>query len=373
MFRILLLLKIHLFSFVHRLRHDFIRELIVGLCSLVLLGLFYYIFDDFLNSELAKLSMAMRDRFAEVLAWGLLLGGAFSIGRWCRTFYAMPSSLVNRIEILGERPGVIRVLGVFHVFLLFMGVYGPLWWFVDTVLVAWMGAKTAVVFSILLLVSLGSWLMKERGAREGGKLSMFAGSPLLALVQWRLWQIFFRNRITQFCLGLSLLFMGISFLVGVAEIPFVAVFGSSFMVGFLGACALAFQYSDDVQYGWVEKSLGVSHRLYMHNLTLTATILALLLAVCNAFAWCIGAANSDAGQFFDQGLRAFAVTFIPVWMVPFALFQIDARRAALTILLTFLSGIFAATAVYATWFSLLLMPLIVYYGYQSQEGRFYRA
>lgn len=373
MFRTFLLLKIHLLSFFHKLRHDFIREIVVGFCSLVLLGLFYYVFDDFLNVEVAKLSLAMRDRFAEALAWGILLVGAFFGGRWTKGFFVVPSSLFNRIALLGESPTVLRCLGVFHVIIVLASVFGPLWWFVDGVLIDWKRGKALAVFLVMLTLSSVSWLLKEPAPRDWQDKPSLSFSPLLALVQWRLRQIFFRNRVSQFCLGLSFLFTGVSLLAGFSGFPFVAVFCSSYIVGSLGACALAFQFSEDIQVGWVEKNLGISHEFYMHALSLSSIVVALLLAVCNSLAWSAGALSVGETQVVENGLKALTVTFIPGWMVPFAFFQIDARRPALTILVTFLSGLFVATAIYASWFSMLLLPLIVYYGYQSQEGRFYRA
>ena len=73
-----------------------------------------------------------------------------------------------------------------------------------------------------------------------------------------------------------------------------------------------------------------------------------------------------------KGLEVF-ITFTPVFLVPFAIFQIDGRRAIIQVMSIILASIFICTGIYASLFSIVLLPVVAYYGINSQDGRFYRA
>lgn len=371
------LLGIHVLSFFHKLRHDLIRELVVAFCSLILLALFYYVFNDFLNTEVKNISIPMRDYFAQTLAYILMVVSAFSAGRLIRSFFVNPQSLFQSTRFLGENPFARKCLAVFHTLLILCLVYIPIWKLIDAKLVQWSALRIAVSSCMMLLISLLAAFLRETPERnhvpETSKRK--PTSSLKAMLYWRLQILLKRNKLTQFCFFLFLLCNTILGLASYLSLPFVAAFAISFWGGFLGACALSFQCAEDLDTSYLEKSSGVSHDTYLRMLFALSLILGTGLASLHALTWAVMKVFTqtlDLGVLLDS-LRIFFITGIPSWIVPAVLFQIDGRRALISILASFLVGIFIATAIYASWFSLVLLALIAYYGFSSQEGRFYRA
>ncbi len=370
------LLALHVLSFFHKLWHNFIRECVVALCSLILLALFYYVFNDFLNQEVRKISPKMRDDFAMVLAWILIFAGAFSGGRLIRAFFVSPRSLFKTIQLFGEEPAVRKTLALFHICLVLSVIYGPIWYVVNTMLVTWSLGKSLLYGFMMVLVSLSASLLGDRKSTQGKGWhpSINIGSRQ-AMVRWRLRILFSRNRVAQFCFGLFLLCALLMACTAYLALPFIAAFAIAFWGGFLGSCALCFQFGEDLQAGWLEKSSGVSHRHYMDTLFIVAGLVGSLLGILHATLWWLGALPYKPMVLpqIAGTLRIFLITATPCWIVPAVLFQIDARRVLIPILTSFLVGLFVATAIYASWFAVALLGLIAYYGYTSQEGLFYRA
>src|SRR5262249_43998386 len=106
--RALRLYAISLLALAHRLRHDLARELVVLVCTLVLLATFLYVFNDFLNVQVSSLSTAMRARFADA-ALGGLLATAFAVGvKLVRDELYGNASLARMARRMGESPATLR-------------------------------------------------------------------------------------------------------------------------------------------------------------------------------------------------------------------------------------------------------------------------
>lgn len=368
--KVVVLFGIHTLSFFHKLRHDLARELVVGFCSLILPALFYYVFNDFLNSEVQKISPHMRSSFGEFLAWTLCAGSAFAGGRLLRTFYMNPHSLFRSTEFLGEDPKTRRALGIFHAFVVFVLLYVPTWILIDRILTQWSSFKILISFLLMSVVSALASLLKQSSDTHTNHIPLqWTHSSIANMVYWRLYLLFVRNRLTQFCF---FLFTVCTFvLIGAAHrsFPFVAAFAISFWSGFLGACALSFQFAEDLNASYIEKSCGVSHNSYLRTLFFVSLLVGFLLGFVQALVFFLITGENAAAD----ALRIFFICATPMWVVPAVLFQIDGRRALISILTSFLTGLFLATAIYASWFALLLLPLTAYYGFNTQDGRFYRA
>lgn len=374
--RLAYLVSIHILSFFHKLRYDLARELVVGLCSLVLMALFYYVFNDFLNVEVQKISPLMRDRFAEFFAWFLLVIGAFASGRLMRQFFSAKQTLYQSLGFLGEDPKYRTTLAIFHCLGILSLVFTPILAINHFKLIQWTSyqyVKSSAIVGLILAST--SLLAKTPNSKSKDWLPRSTLAPLAVLVLWRLRQILLHNRLTQFCLSIALPFLGLLGAVAYFKLPFVGAFALSYWIGFLSSCALSFQYAEDLEASWIEKNLGVSHKLYLDNLFAVASAVGVLSASCVALVWILGASlqNSFSVIVYTEALKLFFISFACPFLVPAVLFQIDARRSAISILASFLMGLFLATAVYASWLGLALFPLVFHYAYSSQEGRFYRA
>ncbi len=370
--KIMYLLGIHTLSFFHKLRHDLIRELVVGFCSLIILALFYYIFNDFLNMEVKTLSPTMRDRFAEVLAYLLVFASSLGAGRILRTFIYEERSLFQTSRMLGEAPSFRKSLFAFHTFLVLSFVYVPMWICVDCILVKWSALKIFLLTLTMLVLSLSQVLFKEKINTRSIKLKLsWSYSSDKAMLVLRLQSLFFRNRLTQFCFILFVVCAILNMYAAFVKVPFVASIALSFWGAFLAACALCFQAAEDLEASWLEKSSGVSHQTFMRMLFSLSFLVGILVGTVSALLFFLGAGIS--GEHSLESLHIFFISALPSWVVPNVLFQIEGRRPLLSILASFLIALFLCTAVYASWFALGLIGILCYYGWTSQEGRFYRA
>lgn len=371
------LLGVHTLSFFHKLRHDLIRELVVAFCSLILLALFYYVFNDFLNSQVKNISLPMRERFAETLTWILILASSLGVGRILSASFHNPRSLFRSTLFLGETPRVRHLLGLFHILCVLIVIYTPVWFLIYKVLLPWSFYKILTITLFMSILSLCTSRISPPSYDEKKKeLRLhWSRSSQHALLEWRLQLLFLRNRLAQFCFLLFVLCSFMLFAAGVFSLPFVAAFALSFWGGFLASCALCFQFADDLESSRLEKSSGVSHQSFLMTLFTLALLVGSLMGTVNFVFWILSHSlwHTLNVETCTDALRIFFITALPSYIVPAVLFQIDGRRPVLSILASFLISLFITTAIYASWFALALLPLIAYYGFTSQEGRFYRS
>ena len=99
--RALKLVTLSFYQVIHRLRHDLARESVVIICGFILLSLFYYIFNDFLNIEINSLSSQMRDHFGLYLALALYASTAIASGQFIRKEFALARSFPRTAQYLG--------------------------------------------------------------------------------------------------------------------------------------------------------------------------------------------------------------------------------------------------------------------------------
>ena len=72
-------------------------------------------------------------------------------------------------------------------------------------------------------------------------------------------------------------------------------------------------------------------------------------------------------------LKVVLLAVLAPLLMPLLLFQIDVRRPAVQFITATLCALFIGTAILASWFSMLLYPLLRWYALQYSNGRFYRA
>ena len=81
----------------------------------------------------------------------------------------------------------------------------------------------------------------------------------------------------------------------------------------------------------------------------------------------------DLKTLLNHSGKVFCITLLPFLTAPWLMFQIDVRRPWISAVVSLLVNLFVGTALLASWLSVILVPILRYYGLQSQNGRFYRA
>ena len=365
----------------HRLRHDLGRELSVLIASCVMFATFFYVFNDFLNVQVAEIALNMRHAFARTLAIVVLLictaAGAFYVRkREARGVMQMAASL-------GESDRTLRIYHYLHAGTLLAAWHGGAWYLILRWLEPWPPLSLAVVEGTLLIGTFMLPQMPKSRGREGleprsrPSLNARMQSKISVLTRWRLQQILSRSRLSRIFLGLSVGFLTLVALAAARSAPpFVAAI-AGLAAGYCTAGTLCIQMASDLKHAWLERGVGVTHNEFIRAYHFTGGILGFLVGCSAAIAYLIGitsgSVNPDVGASILTAAKVIAVAAVPAVTVPCLLLQIDGRRLAVNLLLILIVSLFIGTAVFAHWLGVLLIPLLIGAAGPSQAGRFYRA
>lgn len=380
MLRALTLLKIAANSSLNRLRFDLARELVVLVSGGVVMATFAYIINDFLNVQVSGLSTVMRDRFAEPVAAAALLLGAFKAGAIIRNEWSGLSTPSRMAYSLGEHPKIIQIYRLLYSATILTTLHGISWWIVFRYLtVPTLPMLVAGELAMLVTTFLsGLWYRESSKDTEIVASSWLTAerdvNKLTSFVRWRTAQIALRNRTTRMCfivaLGLYLLLIPLQS----PAIPFFASVACSILASIVATSALFFQVSEDLNYAWAERTMGISHDDFCRGYQKISLMMAVPLILVALLSFLTGHYLFNDGEFSlaNAGTLALINLSTPV-LAPMLMFQIDGRRPVINLILLTIAAMFIDTAIFANKLSLLLIPVLHYYAAGSQTGRFYRA
>lgn len=356
----------------HRLRHDLTQELVVFLCGGVLLAVFFYIFNDFINEKVALLSTSLQSQLLGIFCSIIL----FFCGWMSAALFAREAwqelSLHRWQQRLGERPQLIRTFLVLYA--LTLGVCGLAIASLILRFTPWQGSwlMRIAMFAVGTITGLllQNWLHRRRQIPQEETApktdtSFTRGSKIAVMVRWRFLQMIQRSRICQMYL-VGALCIGI--LGGIASFlgfPVVALTLFALGQGYLFSAALLWQLQDDLRVAWMERNAGVSHQEIVkvyQRLSYAAALVSALFFASVAQVW----------QFSDGWKLPLLAALAPL-LTPGLMFQIDARRPALQSMALFLITLFCGTAILVHGAALVLVPLIMHQATQYQTNRYYRA
>jgi len=382
MIRAFLLLKLVIISLLNRLRFDLAREIVVLISGGVVLATFAYIINDFLNVQIQGLSQVMRDRFAEPLAYALLFICAFKAGAFIRAEWSNAETPTRMANFLGEKPEVIRMFKIWHTLLVLSILHGGGWWLVFNFLIKPNTSRILSVELLMLGVTIGSALWYKEGKElneheTGSWLKRDIGGKktrILSFVRWRLAQIVFRNRTARLCFIIATALYLLLIPLQANGIPFFASVACCILASIVASATLFFQLSEDLNYAWAERTMGMSHQDFCKGYQIISFLLALVLIITASIFYLVGS-QYVAGETIskEQLLTLACINFATPLIAPMVMFQIDGRKPVINFIVLTIAALFVGTAVFAHKASLLLIPILHYYTHNSQSGRFYRA
>lgn len=356
-------------QFFRRIFYSFAVELVVGLCGIILLALFYYIFSDFLNNQVQEISAALATILSNTLAAILLLIAAVTCGNQLSANQYHQEHLAQVAKRLGENPRTLRFFSLLQTASVVLVFYLPTLLLVKAGFVTWQARTNAEVISVMLIITAFSWWIASRRQRAFYDstrmhhhhllLAKTYRNPLVTMVVWRIKQIAFRNRRAQFLLLIALgcaLVNGCLLSWGYPH-ALIVVLGN--FCGLTVGAALIVQIAQDCRSSWIEKDCGVSQREFFNTLQVLGFIFAGISMVMQAlsigFAVLLGArAVGIEGIFFVQIM---AITATGPFLVPYLALQIDGKRAGLQTLTLVLVSLLFITAIFAHFVSIALLPL----------------
>ena len=379
-------------ALIRRIVSDFGRELTVALSSSVILATFAYVFHDFLDREVSTLSAALRQSLGAA-STVLLMLAAFGAGLRAVRSEIGSGSWRTFAAWIGEQRAVTRASALTHAGLVLALIHGAAWWLADLALMRLSplmigGGETLLVLATAARLNRRATateaMDRATTSRELWRLGRGSAATRrrLVLSRWRWSRILLAQPVTKVTALWALPFLLLLAAVGHGTAPLALAVLLAFAIGILAAAALAFAMAEDASRAWVERSLGVSHEEYLGAWELVALRVALTVGLAAALAYVLGQWLAEPtldflrGDDWASGLSAlgkvFVIAGLPALLAPMMMLQVDGRRPAVILLLTIVAALFLATAVYAHWLSLALVPLLRGFAHQSQAGRFYR-
>ncbi len=369
--RSIILAKMSFKGSLTRLQHDLAKEIVVALCSLVLLSLFMFIFSDFLGRRI--------DRIPETTRQTLGLIGMTPIVVWYsrKLLSTRSSELMATASRLGEDAKSIKTASALTLAGYAMAALVP----TNAIMAYLLPGAMVMNFVLLMIISLAaamfgdlipkrSWFSMPPAWKlpVAGKMGTIVNFRLRQLTKGN--ELFAKIMYAQFLLSM----------VAAALHAFVpdrfhpALFLLNSMAGFVLSCLLSLQLHEDLKLAWAEKTIGLSHDDVVAGYQWMSRLFMLVLLGMNASSFAAatllsGHSEHTWTQLFQSTLAGCAYLAI----TPGMLFQIDSRKPASQIALLFIIGLFISTAVLAWLPAFLLVPLLNYYTIPYQRDRFYRA
>ncbi len=375
--RILALIVHHNKQNLIRIRYDWGREMLVLSSTGILLGLFYYIFHDFLHTKLNDLPESLRQGISTRLMATVLLGlGAWIAGRLAQLFKDQPGWALFALRS-GEQPSVVDAFRRCQALLILVLSYGFFWLALAPSFVHWSLQDSVILqSSSLAIAALLFFFMRKNPAPGPSKwLQPILNDKLVSRAQtlrtWRWYQMLRRNRLCRLCLGLSAF---VQILIGIMHglgWPLFLCVLATMLASALLAWAVAFQLEEDMRAVWFERQLGCSHEEFVRVYQELCWFLGLGLALLSLALALIGgvAAREPASEWLK--LLPIACLF-PV-ITPSIMFQVAPDRPLLQILITSLIGLFLGTAIYANVLAIFLVAVAIHYAKTYQKDNFYRS
>lgn len=372
-FRSLRLVGYHNKQSVLKLRYDLGRELVVLISSAVLLGLFAYIFRDFLNDKLRAIPPSEQAAIARVFATVLLLMVGPLVAAPIYRLWRDDPSLRSFALRSGERPAIIKGFLGLQTLILIIFAYVLYWQLVGipwgkwelTYALMWQGLS-------LILGFLRLALHREKSSPIFKPLLDDSPSKRLkTLTDWRWKQIFLRNRLAKLCLGLAFFLQVASgvLLAPPLRAPFPLAILIAMASGLLIACAPSFQLEEDMRAIWFERQIACSHEEYVA----VYQRICLRLAVGFGISAVVIALLVRGFEAAPETLKLMPITALFPLLLPAVMFQIAPERPLLQIMTIALVGLFLGTAIFAHWGSIVVLPVALTYAKQYQQNNFYRS
>lgn len=362
---------------VMRLRYDVGRELVVIISSATLLGLFYYMFYDFLHAKLSDVDAALRAQLSrQFLVLLLLLLGPWTAGH-LRPLWQKGAGWIAFAGRSGERNGVIQSFRLLQSLLILGSVYGFYFGLIAPRFTFEGGLELWTLVSLALAGVRLAFLNPPDPSEGGGTgqrlkpiLSDAEQGRMSTLFFWRWHQLIRRNRMARLCLALSSLFAGLGALMLALAWPFFLLVLVCMAASLFLASALAFQLEEDMRSAWFERQIGCSHQEFVAVYQRLCYGIGLAFGIMMLLA--VSILRDSAGISWTEAWKILPIAALFPCLLPAVMFQLAPDRPLLQILVTALIGLFIATAIYAHGAALVLVPLVIYYAMQYQQDNFYR-
>ncbi|MDD9950060.1 MAG: hypothetical protein OXT67_00700 [Zetaproteobacteria bacterium] len=371
------LVWMHMCALRRRLLHKLLETIVTLFSSAVIAALFVYVAADFANQKLAMAAPF----YGFYVGWGFTcitsIGLTWWLGKEAGPFVDPQHPFYLYWQSRGLPPQVLTHARCLQLLLLLLLLYLPLQGGILRVMapdpyhplsIAVLLLSTGVMISWVLYHSTTSAHRSPQTLRHTYH-SLPQSSPPRILIRWRLLQSVYNQRPGRI---LAWVVSGLLF-----STPFLWASYQPFAVllaltsGVIGSCGCLYSYLQGLKLAWMEKQTGLSHSQFYLSLLCTHLLAAGAASVCMLLGY--GCTAAYTGELPE--LRAYVIPlasgWVPFLVAPQLFFHLRHNNFMVYILANTLLSLFWATAVYAVWWTLLIFPFVIQYGYQSQQDRFY--
>ncbi|MDA9951126.1 hypothetical protein N9D31_01000 [Oligoflexaceae bacterium] len=362
------LFRIHNQSFLRRLKNDFVNELVVLICASILAATFYYMFNDFVNGQIARIRPDWQMHILKSAAALLLLLTSLWQGRKISDQIRSSRSLGTMAQRLGEKPSVVRSYHVISIVCFYVASQAVIVFATDRWLYSfsprvWLTLSAAG----LVIIAFRCLIAAKTTSRSIKPIQISGGTKKRTMVLWRLNLILRRMKGAYPLLALSVLCSVLASWQWSEAGKTPLVFISAYLSGFLAVTPVFLQLKQDLKMAWVERTTGVSHA----DILIIYRVIALILA---AIFWLPFIATAIVtGSDVLEGTQIVFAGITPALLSSALLFQIDPRRPLIQFVTLFFAALFIATGIFVHLAAVIVIPGFNYYIFASQEGRYYRA
>jgi hypothetical protein len=334
-----------------------VDSLVLLLCGATVVGLYGLIFRQIIQQvpNLSSLPMSL-----EVLALGLIVSTTGGL--------AIRQDLDTRgwawfCAYAGENKSFIKA----YIGSLLFAVISILFFIFHTSSAAY---KIDLGITILLLLASIIYPRRHLTLSQPHKTQEFVRSRKHALIFWQLQQGF-RSLLARVLLAAQIVCVCAFFFL--PQEPRLYSIGLVSLLGILTVAQLATLFARNLQNPFCEREAGISHddfwwTLWKISIGLGAITTCILL-VHVLRTWMMGASTQEVTHSFASALYP----LIYAASVPTVLLQVNVRRPLLTIGMGVLCGFISSTSLLVSpALVIFIIPLLSYFGWTSQQGRFYR-
>ena len=114
-------------SIFNKIRYDLAAEIVVAICSIVLGGLFVYIFSDFINIKIGSLSTEMRITLSKWASAGILATAVAMTIRIFRSYHSRVHDFPQLMLRMGEQQGVVKTFSILRYITVITAIFSVAW------------------------------------------------------------------------------------------------------------------------------------------------------------------------------------------------------------------------------------------------------
>ena len=350
-----------------RMAWDLGKHLTLFACGAALVGLFFYIFKDFVGEQIASFSPELSKQILKGLS---LCGGVFTgliAASSIVKLETLPRSFLPIMNRAGSSEDALKLQSrsVVAIPIIIACVATALW---STLLKADnLLASEILTVSVALLTRYFQSHKSGATAIEPATTSdKISGQMMIG--DWRRHQLLHHAMPGKGLLKLSLCGGALLPLAALAHPHHFLLQTAALCVGITASFGLVYAVAADLPGTWFEKQAGLTHESWTKSWQQIATILTLALLVCGLLAF----AAVPAAERMQSLALPIITAFMP-WITPALILQIDGRARAANLLVMILIGLFIGTAMIATPWAAIVIPILKSQAAGYQNGRFYRA